>query len=40
LQLQNSRTEAESKLSFEKRKAAAEEIEGELARLKSLKKLQ
>jgi len=40
LELQNSRAEAESKLSFEKRRAAAEEIEGELARLKSLKKLQ
>ncbi len=39
LQLQNSRTEAESKLSFEKRKAAAEEIEGELKRLERLKEI-
>jgi len=39
LELQNSRTEAESKLSFEKRKAAAEEIEGELKRLERLKEI-
>ena len=39
LQLQNSRTEAESKLSFEKKRAAAEEIEGELKRLKRLKEI-
>ena len=39
LQLQNSRTEAESKLSFEKRKAAAEEIEGGLKRLERLKEI-
>jgi hypothetical protein len=39
LQLQNSRTEAESKLSFEKKRAAAEEIEGELARLERLKEI-
>jgi len=39
LQLQNSRTEAESKLSFEKRKAAAEDIEGELSRLERLKEI-
>jgi len=39
LELQNSRTEAESKLSFEKRRAAAEEIEGELARLERLKEI-
>jgi hypothetical protein len=39
LELQNRRTEAESKLSFEKRKAAAEEIEGELKRLERLKEI-
>ena len=39
LQLQNSRTEAESKLSYEKKRAAAEEIEGELKRLKRLKEI-
>jgi hypothetical protein len=39
LELQNRRTEAESKLSFEKRRAAAEEIEGELARLERLKEI-
>ena len=39
LELQNSRTEAESKLSYEKKRAAAEEIEGELKRLKRLKEI-
>jgi len=39
LELQNKRAEAESKLSFEKRKAAAEEIEGELKRLERLKEI-
>ena len=39
LELQNKRAEAESKLSFEERKAAAEEIEGELKRLKRLKEI-
>jgi hypothetical protein len=39
LELQNRRTEAESKLSFEKRRAAAEEIEGELKRLERLKEI-
>jgi len=39
LQLQNSRTEAESNLSFEKQRAAAEDIKGELKRLETLKKI-